>query len=182
MPEKLRDAFDRPKSAPVSLGRPPPASLESDKAYVKSLYRELLGREPDPEGFYSHMKGLENGMSRDELRNVFLSSPEYQQLQTKPAEPPAPPVAPVAPKPNTTAEFQSYFADLVQKSGVGPIASPQALAAIEPQLKEAGVELQRNSAGEIRGRLYLPVPPGADRYGRAVDIGSFGEPWKWVVR
>jgi Domain of unknown function (DUF4214) len=63
----------------VSLGRTPSASAAGDAAYVQSLYRELLGREPDAEGMRSHLRGLENGMSRDEIKNVFLTSPEFLQ-------------------------------------------------------------------------------------------------------
>jgi hypothetical protein len=74
-----RDGFQTVGKAPVSLGKMPSASAASDAAYVTSLYRDLLGREPDPEGMASHMRGLENGMTRDEIKNVFLSSPEFQQ-------------------------------------------------------------------------------------------------------
>lgn len=53
--------------------------------------------------------------------------------------------------------------------------SPQALAAVEPQLKEHGMSLQRNSAGDIRGRVYLPSQDG-DPYSNFMDVmsGSWG--------
>ena len=74
-----RDGFQTASKAPVSLGKMPSASAASDAAYVTSLYHDLLGREPDPEGMASHLRGLENGMTRDEIKNVFLGSPEFLQ-------------------------------------------------------------------------------------------------------
>lgn len=72
-----RDGFQTAQRAPVSLGKMPSASAAGDAAFVTSLYRDLLGREPDAEGMKSHLRGLENGMSRDEIKNVFLNSPEF---------------------------------------------------------------------------------------------------------
>ena len=61
-------------------------------------------------------------------------------------------------------------------------ASPQALAAIEPQLQSRGISLQRSSGGDVRGRIYLPNP-GGYQYGNAVDlVGQWGQPWTWTQR
>ncbi len=73
-----KDGFHSAAKRPVDLGKAPPASRATDGEFVKGLYRDLLGREPDAEGFHSHMRGLENGMTRDEIRQVFLSSPEFR--------------------------------------------------------------------------------------------------------
>lgn len=51
--------------------------MPSNEEFVLSLYRAILGREPDPEGFQNHVNGLYNGASRDALINVFLYSAEY---------------------------------------------------------------------------------------------------------
>lgn len=72
-----------------------PASLAANTEYVTGLYRELLGREPDADGLRSHLAGLAGGMSREDLRQVFLTSAEYRERQSPP--PPAP--APVEPPP-----------------------------------------------------------------------------------
>lgn len=48
-------------------------------------------------------------------------------------------------------------------------SSPQELAALEPQLKAAGVTLQRSSAGDVRGRVYLPSTNG-DPYSNYMDV------------
>lgn len=74
---------------------PPPTDPAADARYVTALYRDLLGRAPDAEGFASHTRGLANGTSREALRRIFLESPEYQEKQSRPA--PAAPPAPVAP-------------------------------------------------------------------------------------
>lgn len=97
------DGFAVAQRRLVDLGRLPPASAAADAAYVRGLYQELLGREPDPEGFHSHLRGLETGMSRDEIRQVFLTSPEYRSLQAARQVTPEAPVEapPAAPAPTT---------------------------------------------------------------------------------
>lgn len=60
----------------------------------------------------------------------------------------------------------------------GPQAWPASLAQVEPTLNADGITLQRNSAGEIRGRLYWPN-------GRTVDVvqaNGWGLPWVWIER
>ena len=88
------DGFEVSRKPVVNLGKPTGASAAADGEYVKSLYRDLLHREPDAAGFQSHLNGLQNGMSRDEIRQVFLNSPEFRQLQNGPAQVPAAPVVP----------------------------------------------------------------------------------------
>lgn len=73
------DGFDVARRAPIDLGMPPPASRASDADFVKGLYRDLLGREPDLDGYHSYMRGLETGVSREELRQSFLGSPEFRE-------------------------------------------------------------------------------------------------------
>ena len=93
------DGFEVARPAMVNLGQLPPASAAGDADFVKGLYRDLLGREPDAEGFYSHMKGLERGMSREEIRQVFLGSPEYREKSAAANSPaPSAPAAPAAPE------------------------------------------------------------------------------------
>ena len=73
------DGFEATQAAKVDLGKVPAASSAADADFVKGLYRDLLGREPDAAGFESHLRGLQSGMSRDEIRQVFLTSPEYRE-------------------------------------------------------------------------------------------------------
>jgi len=70
-----------------------------------------------------------------------------------------------------SGDLQSYVRSLL--SGA---SSPQALAAIESQLNQRGIKLQKDSAGNVRGRLYLPD-------GSTVDVVSqWGAPWTWTDR
>ena len=92
-PAARSDGFDAaPAMNRVDLGKAPPASRASDGEFVTGLYRDLLGRAPDAGGFAAHMKGLETGMTRDEIRTVFLTSPELRAKQ-------APRVSEAAPAP-----------------------------------------------------------------------------------
>lgn len=75
-------------------------------------------------------------------------------------------------------DLRSFIQSILPQGG----ASPQALASIEPQLRERGISLQRNSAGDVRGRVYLPNP-GGYQYGNAVDLVSqWGQPWAYTER
>lgn len=49
-------------------------------AFVRFLYLRLLSREPDSAGATSHIQSLNNGVSRQSLINVFLSSNEFKLL------------------------------------------------------------------------------------------------------
>ena len=94
--QRFADGFEvrRPKAA---LPTPPSASAGADADFVKGLYRDLLGREPDAGGLQSHLNGLATGMSRESIRQVFLTSPEYREKQAVVATPVVaePSVAPV---------------------------------------------------------------------------------------
>ena len=76
--ERLRDAFE---AAP--LNGQPKQTAEADKGFVTDLYRNLLKREPDAEGLMSHLRGLERGMSREEIADVFKRSPEFAEVQAR---------------------------------------------------------------------------------------------------
>lgn len=76
--ERLRDAFE---PAPSSSQRK--KSADADTGFVTDLYRNLLKREPDAEGLMSHLRGLEGGMSRDEIADVFKRSPEFAEVQAR---------------------------------------------------------------------------------------------------
>lgn len=55
-------------------------------------------------------------------------------------------------------------------------SSPQALAALESTLAQRGIRLQKDSAGNVRGRLFLPD-------GSTVDVvNQWGQPWTWNDR
>lgn len=112
------DAFEVAPKTKVDLGKAPPASSAGDADFVTNLYRDLLDRAPDAGGMSSHLAGLATGMTRDEIRNVFLTSPEYREKHAAPVEPPpAPAPAPVVPPPpadpsNIPTEVREAFPQL----------------------------------------------------------------------
>lgn len=97
--DRLVDRFEPARAKP----RVSPEQRASNEAFVTSLYRDLLGREPDAAGLAAHLGGLEGGMTRAQLRDVFLGSDEYRALQQRPAPAPEPAPTP-APPPRTYPE------------------------------------------------------------------------------
>lgn len=94
--------FLKPQPAPDPLAGVviPERSQLSDEAFVADLYQRLLGRQPDPEGFQSHLSALARGVARQEVLRGFLHSPEYLARQAAPAPSPAPqPLPQPAPQP-----------------------------------------------------------------------------------
>ena len=77
-----------------------------------------------------------------------------------------------------------WFFDLVATKNVGSTATQAAMAFMEPDMTAVGVILAKDSAGNIRGRIYLPTT-SSDRFSRSVDvITGFGPgyTWTWVFR
>lgn len=103
--ERFVDRFEAKKVAPKVIT---PEQRASNEDFVKGLYRDLLKREPDAGGFAAHLAGLEGGATRAQIRDVFLNSTEYAELQRpKPVEPAPAPVEPTptpAPAPRTYVE------------------------------------------------------------------------------
>jgi len=52
----------------------------SNVEYVESLYNAILGRYSDPEGLANWVNALNNGMTREEVFNGFVTSPEFSEL------------------------------------------------------------------------------------------------------
>lgn len=81
-------------------------------------------------------------------------------------------------------EWRSYFFSIMTKRKL-PRAMPAALAAAEAEFVSRGASLQRNSAGELRGRIFLPTGDPEKPWDRAVDVvgaGGWCKPWGWAVR
>ena len=51
----------------------------SAEEYVSSLYKNLLKRSPDPEGFAAHVKFMKNGGDASRVFNTFVNSEEYKK-------------------------------------------------------------------------------------------------------
>jgi hypothetical protein len=63
--------------------------------------------------------------------------------------------------------------------------------AMRGDLVARGADFQNGWRGDVRPRLFLPVPgcPIANRpdvpacsYSRTVDLGGYGHEWRWIVR
>lgn len=56
-------------------------AIAGDEAFVQACYRELLRREPDPQGYAFYLCGLhQGGLSRRAAIDCMISSPEYLAL------------------------------------------------------------------------------------------------------
>ncbi len=52
----------------------------SAERIIRRAYREILGREPDPDGLVSYRRAiLERGWDEDDVRDALLKSPEYRR-------------------------------------------------------------------------------------------------------
>lgn len=87
-PDTFRDGFERVRARPpVDLARP---GQGTDAEFVRGLYRDLLGREPDAEGMKAHLAGLARGARRDDILQVFLNSDELKAKRGQAGAPGAP--------------------------------------------------------------------------------------------
>lgn len=111
-------------------------------------------------------------------------------------DPPPPPPTPTDPGQSvdssswTSEQWQTYFMALAAAKG-GPVVSDAGMAAMRPDLLARGADFQNGWRGDMRPRLFLPVPgcPVANRpdvpqcsYNRTVDLGGYGGPWQWIPR
>jgi hypothetical protein len=175
-------------------------SLLGDKTYVEGLYRELLGREPDASGLIHHLFNLENGRTRDQLRQDFLDSAEYKQKQA-PAPAPAPALAANLPPITIDIVRQVAHDYLNQHPEIKDLPSYEAREAVS-QLRE-GVIAELNRRGYKAGRILGPdgvpydqcvafgnagdakanayrVTAGGGRIERAIDAGYCDDPIAWA--
>lgn len=90
----------------------------------------------------------------------------------------------------TTNEWRGFVMSLAVEKG-GPVVSPEGMHAMRADLLAHGADFQNGWRGDLRPRLFLPVPgcPPADRpdvpecsYNRTVDLGHWGQEWQWIKR
>jgi len=67
----------KPPSAAQRTGRGADPDPNPDREFLISVYRRMLGREPDAEGLESHLRALREGRPRAELVLDFAASPEF---------------------------------------------------------------------------------------------------------
>jgi len=87
-------------------------------------------------------------------------------------------------------QWRTYFYSLVEQKG-GPTVSDDGMRAMRADLLARGADFQNAWRGDLRPRLFLPVPgcPIANRrdvpacsYSRTIDLGGYGQEWRWIVR
>jgi hypothetical protein len=100
------------------------------------------------------------------------------------------PVASIESASWTNDQWRTYFFSLAEKKGVDTV-SDAAMRALRADLVARGADFQNGWRGDVRPRLFLPVPgcPIANRpdvpacsYSRTVDLGSYGQTWRWIQR
>src|SRR5262249_45725360 len=79
-------------------------------------------------------------------------------------------------------DWKTWFFAIIDLRGVGPTASAAGLTALIPDFNAAGVLLETNSAGQPRGRIYVPTGNPSNKFGRSVDTGTFRGPWQFLPR
>jgi hypothetical protein len=92
----------------------------------------------------------------------------------------------------TREQWRAWFFNLVASRGL-PNATLSSMQALRGDLLAVGADWQNGWRGDLRARIYLPVPncpppssptAPACSYTRAVDVGEngVGAPWSWVPR
>jgi hypothetical protein len=90
----------------------------------------------------------------------------------------------------TTEQWEAYVMDLARRVG-GPTVSDAGMHAMRGELLAHGADFQNGWRGDLRPRIFLPVPgcPIANRpgvslcsYDRTVDLGNYGGAWEWIPR
>jgi len=87
-------------------------------------------------------------------------------------------------------QWRAYFFSLVEQKGEATV-SDSGMHAMRSDLVARGADFQNGWRGDVRPRLFLPVPgcPIANRpdvpqcsYARTIDLGGYGQEWRWIVR
>lgn len=127
---------------------------------ITSLYRKLLQREPDPQGFSDWVKRRKEGLSLDEIRKGFLLSEEYQKKNA--------PVSTLSP----VQQFQFWLNSrlpigLAIDGSLGPLTKKAAVMAMQEYL---------NSTYDARLSVDGSFGPASRRAYHTVCRGVQGPP------
>lgn len=100
------------------------------------------------------------------------------------------PVASIQSASWSNERWRAFFFALAAEKGATHV-SDDAMRAMRDELVARGADFQNGWRGDLRPRLFLPVPgcPIANRpdvpecsYSRTVDVGRYGREWEWLVR
>lgn len=90
----------------------------------------------------------------------------------------------------TTEQWHDYVFALIAQKG-GPVVNDAGMHAMRGDLLARGADFQNGWRGDLRPRIFLPVPgcPPANApnvpecsYNRTVDLGNYGGAWQWIPR
>jgi len=106
---------------------------------------------------------------------------------------PKQPVALSVGRDSSTEEWRIFFFALIQATGAGPNLTVAGMQKMRPDLLAVSADFQNGWRGDLRGRLFLPVPgcngtaannpsPPGCAFNRTVDLGDENRPWQWIVR
>jgi hypothetical protein len=145
-----------------------------------------LGSLPYASTFFWRVKGGDGAKESDYSNTLSFTTRDAPVV----APPTAPTVGSVDSASWSEEQWRVYFFSLVAAKG-GPTVSDGGMQAMRGDLLARGADFQNGWRGDMRPRIFLPVPgcPIANRpdvpacsYNRTVDLGGYGQPWQWIPR
>lgn len=154
-----------------------------------------IGERLDTGDIFQRFAGLASGVDAvntriDSQQTQLIGNPVESRVTTIPGgdpgiPPPGPGPGPTpGPDPNgwTVDQWRDFVFTQIQQTGVGPTVTEAAMEVLDPIMRSRGAQFQRDSAGTIRPRLYLPTGDPNFPYTRPVDLGALSGPWLWIPR
>jgi hypothetical protein len=144
-----------------------------------------MGSLPYESTFYWRARGSDGSIESNYSNTLAFTT------ASRPVPAPAPPTDPATDTASwSTEQWEAYVMDLARRVG-GPTVSDAGMRAMRGELLAHGSDFQNGWRGDMRPRIFLPVPgcPIANRpdvplcsYNRTVDLGNYGGPWQWIPR
>jgi hypothetical protein len=148
-----------------------------------------LGSLPYSTTFYWRARGSDGAKESNYSNTLAFTTRDAPVVAPPPAGAPTDPGR-IDSSAWTTEQWKKWFMALAAQKG-GPTVSDAGLRAMRADLLAAGSDFQNGWRGDMRPRMFLPVPgcPIANRpdvpvcsYNRTVDLGGYGGPWQWDPR
>jgi hypothetical protein len=135
--------------------------------------------------YYWRVKGSDGATESDYSNTLSFTLPDRPNAPAS-----GDPVASIPTASWSNEQWRAYFYSLVEQKG-GPTVSNEGMRAMRADLLARGADFQNGWRGDFRPRLFLPVNgcPIANRpdvpecsYSRTIDLGGYGQEWRWIVR
>ena len=146
-----------------------------------------LGELPFKTSYYWRVRGSD-GTQESRYSNTLQFT--TSDAPAPPAPTPGPVGNPVDASKWSVDQWKSFFLSLAAEKG-GATVSDAGMKAMRNDLVARGADFQNGWRGDMRPRIFLPVPgcppatsPNVPQcsYNRTVDLGMYGEPWQWIPR